>query len=90
VLALYKKIARDPRHRKITTVSQEKTVRRDFPDWSMGFRDLGADASRPDGFTPFLDTSLTAADFSSDPGRAKRLLLLFKEETLSAKAGATP
>ncbi len=89
VLALYKKIVRDPRHRKITTVSQEKIMRRDFSDWSMGFRDLASLDSWPEGFTPFLETSLTAADFSSDPSRAKRLLLLFKEETFSARAGAS-
>jgi hypothetical protein len=89
VLARYKRIVRDPRHRKITTVSQEKIVQRDFPGCSMGFRDLGSLDSWPEGFTPFLEDSLTAADFSSDPSRAKRLLLLFKEETLSAKAGGS-
>jgi hypothetical protein len=39
------------------------------------------------GSNHLLDSSLTAADFASDPSRAKKLLLLFKEDKLlSAKA----
>ncbi|MGD0987621.1 MAG: BLUF domain-containing protein [Candidatus Sulfotelmatobacter sp.] len=90
VLKLFNKIKKDPRHRRVTTLSQEDIVQRDFPDWSMGFNNLSSiDASRPYGFTPFLETSLTVADFAADPSRAKKLLLLFKEEKLLAK-GAGP
>jgi hypothetical protein len=86
VLALYKRIGKDSRHRRVTALSQGPITQRDFPDWSMGFHDLGADNTlRTPGFSPFLDTSLRAADFSGDPGRAKKLLLLFKEEKLLAK-----
>jgi hypothetical protein len=86
VLALYKRIGRDPRHRALTALSQTVITQRDFPDWSMGFHDLGsADKPRPSGFSAFLDTTLTAADFSADPGRGKKLLLLFKEEKLLTK-----
>ena len=89
VLALYKRIGKDPRHRALTTLSQTIIAQRDFPDWSMGFHDLGsADKPKPPGFSAFLDTTLTAADFSADPGRAKKLLLLFKEEKLLAKNAA--
>lgn len=87
VVKLYEKIAQDPRHRSLMTLSLATTKLRDFPDWSMGFHDLGLEgAARPAGFNAFLDTSLTAADFSADPGRAKKLLLLFKEEKLLGKA----
>jgi hypothetical protein len=90
VLPLYQKIGKDPRHLRLTTLSQCKITQRDFPDWSMGFHDLGvANAARPSGFSPFLDTSLTAADFSSDPGSAKKLLLLFKEEKLLARGASS-
>src|SRR5271170_3325492 len=86
VLPLYKKIGKDPRHLRLITLSQGKITQRDFPDWPMGFHDLGAaNAARPSGFSPFLDTSLSAADFSADPGSAKKLLLLFKEEKLLAR-----
>jgi hypothetical protein len=80
VLTLYEKIAKDPRHQRLTTLS-EAAAARDFPESAMGFHDLNsADAVRTAGFSDFLDISLTAADFFSDPARAKRLLSLFKEK----------
>ena len=89
VLPLYEKIALDRRHRKLITLSQERCTHRNFPDWSMGFHDLSSpEVSATPGFSPFLDTSLTSADFTADPGRAKRLLLLFKEEKLVTKGAA--
>jgi hypothetical protein len=82
VLVLYKKISLDSRHARITTLFQGVSPQRDFPNWSMGFHDLSApDTIRMRGFSHFLHTSLTTADFL-DAERAKRLLLLFKEEKL--------
>lgn len=87
IVKLYAKIGTDFRHRNVITLSQSTLKERDFPDWSMGFHDLGiANASRPAGFSAFLETQLTAADFSIDPGRAKKLLLLFKDEKRAGKA----
>jgi hypothetical protein len=87
VLELYKKIARDFRHRRVTSLSSAKVTQREFPDWSMGFHDLSsAEAIKTPGFTAFLETNLSVIDFASEPGRAKKLLLLFKEEKLLAKA----
>jgi hypothetical protein len=89
VFALYEKIGRDPRHRNLTALSQGPITKPDFPDWSMGFHNLGSAAfSRPQGFTPFLETTLTMADFAADPGRAKKMLLLFKDEKLLVKASS--
>ena len=82
VLALYDKISRDQRHARITTLFQGVSTQRDFPDWSMGFYDLNSPETRAiPGFSDFLHTSLTSTDFA-DVRRAKRLLLLFKEEKL--------
>lgn len=82
VMSLYERISRDSRHSQITTLFQGTSSQRDFPDWSMGFHDLDApDSSRIPGFSHFLHTSLSTAEFV-DAGRAKRLLLLFKEEKL--------
>jgi hypothetical protein len=82
VLTLYKKITLDPRHTRAVTLFQDFAPQRDFPDWSMGFHDLNsADARSIPGFTHFLNTSLTSTEFS-DASRAKRLLLLFKDEKL--------
>jgi hypothetical protein len=89
VRALYQKISGDPRHSKIATLFEGTSDRRDFPDWSMGFQDLGApETMKIPGYSHFLNTSLTAADFSSDPGRAKTLLLLFKENKVPRAKGA--
>jgi hypothetical protein len=82
VLALYEKIARDPRHTRLKILFQGISPKRDFPDWSMGFHDLSSpDTKSVLGFSHFLDTSLKSADFV-DARLAKRLLLLFKEEKL--------
>ncbi len=86
VLTLYKRIAQDPRHTRPIILFQGIAPQRDFPDWSMGFHDLNsADTKSVPGFTHFLNTSLTSAEFS-DAHRAKRLLLLFKEEKLLGSA----
>ena len=88
VMNLFKKITRDPRHRKLTTLSHETISNRDFSDWSMGFHDLGSPGPKPAGFTSFLESCLTAANFKGDPSRAKKLLLLFKEEKLLTKGAS--
>jgi Sensors of blue-light using FAD len=86
VLALYKKITQDPRHTRQVILYQGIAPQRDFPDWSMGFHDLNSpDAERIPGFSHFLNTPLTSAEFA-DANRAKRLLLLFKEERLLGSA----
>jgi hypothetical protein len=77
---LYERIGRDPRHRGVQTLLQEPRERRQFPDWSMGFRDLGAgDVHATPGYNEFLNTPLTGREFSSDPSRCQRLLLTFKQ-----------
>ncbi|MGD0268073.1 MAG: BLUF domain-containing protein [Candidatus Sulfotelmatobacter sp.] len=87
VLALYEKIRQDERHRSLTILSREAISHRDFPDWSMGFRDLRSpDTVRRPDFSHFVDTSLTAADLSADPGRARKLLMFFKEDKASVKS----
>jgi hypothetical protein len=86
VLALFRKISLDKRHTRITQLFQGVSPARDFPDWSMGFHDLNSpDTKNIPGFTHFLSASLTTADFV-DAKRAKRLLLLFKEEKLLGSA----
>jgi hypothetical protein len=48
-----------------------------FPDWTMGFRDLTD--HMPPGYTEFMNTQFTDAEFSRDPNRRMKLLLLFKK-----------
>jgi hypothetical protein len=80
VLTLYAKIRRDTRHRGLITLLQEPLKERQFPDWSMGFKDLKTvDMLSTPGYSEFLNTPLTDAGFSSDPTRCQRLLMTFKK-----------
>jgi hypothetical protein len=52
-----------------------------FPDWSMGFRDLTEQSlAKTPGYTDFMNTPLTGAEFSQDPNRCMKLLMLFKKK----------
>lgn len=87
VCELYEKITQDRRHRRLITISQGPCAARSFGDWSMGFHDLNSpEVVGTPGFSVFLDTALTTADFAEDPGRARKLLLLFKQDKLISKA----
>ncbi|MGZ9275274.1 MAG: BLUF domain-containing protein [Nitrospira sp.] len=80
VLNLYAKIRRDPRHRGVLTLVQGPLGERQFPSWSMGFRDLKSDqVDATIGYNEFLNTPLTGKEFLSDPTRCQRLLLTFKK-----------
>ena len=72
-------IERDPRHTGFVRLIRGETEDRQFPDWSMGFRDLSSpDVSSLEGYSEFLNTPLTGAEFAADPSKAQRLLLMFK------------
>jgi hypothetical protein len=80
VLELHARIGRDPRHHGLITLLQGPVEQRQFPDWSMGFRDLRArEGDAPSGYNEFLNTPLTGQEFSSDPTRCQRLLMTFKK-----------
>lgn len=80
VRALYTKIGRDPRHRGMITILEGPLEERQFMNWSMGFCDLNSAAvlSTP-GYSEFLNTPLTGEEYSSDPTRSQKLLMMFKE-----------
>ena len=76
---LYARIRRDPRHLGIVTLVEGERQDRCFGDWSMGFQDLSAPEAREvSGYSEFLNTPLTAEEFSKDPGQCERLLWAFK------------
>lgn len=80
VRTLHAKIQNDPRHRGLITLLQGHQEARQFPNWSMGFRDLASpEVQSLAGYNEFLNTSLTGAEFSDDPTRCQRLLLSFKK-----------
>ena len=80
VRTLYDKIGRDRRHRGLLTLIQGPLAERQFPDWSMGFRNLNtADVLAMPGYSEFLNTPLTDPRFASDPTRCQKLLTTFKK-----------
>jgi hypothetical protein len=81
VRSLYASIQRDPRHGEITTLQDEPCSQTDFPDWSMGFRDLrSAEVRNFPGFSEFLDTPLTSEELGDNVSSARRILMAFKED----------
>jgi hypothetical protein len=80
VRTMYARISRDPRHRGLLAILQGPVNERQFPDWSMGFKDLRADdVHTTAGYSEFLNTPLTSAEFSADPSRCQKLLTTFKK-----------
>lgn len=79
VNALHHKIKGDPRHRSVVTLLDGPIATRQFPEWSMGFRDLDApEDGFPEGYSEFLNTPLTGREFTTDPWLAQKLLVSFK------------
>jgi hypothetical protein len=76
---LYARISRDPRHLGGLTLVEGEREDHCFGDWSMGFQDLSSPEARATpGYSEFLNTPLTAEEFSKDPGQCERLLWAFK------------
>lgn len=79
VRLLYNKISVDSRHRGEIILLQGTLAERQFPAWSMGFRDLNSSDALVPGYNEFLNTNLTGEEFSASPTRAQKLLLMFKK-----------
>jgi hypothetical protein len=74
------KIHKDPRHKGLITLLEERTDKCQFPDWKMGFRDLQSPRSEhPLGFSEFLNTSLGSDEFVKDPTKCYRFMMTFKK-----------
>ena len=79
VRGLYARIEEYPRYGGEITLQQGFTEERQFPDWSMGFRDLDSPEERSTpGYSEFLNAPLTGREFSGNPFRTQKLLLTFK------------
>ncbi len=83
VRALADRIAADPRHAGVMILHAAESAKRDFPDWSMGFRDSSSQGFDISGYTRFLDSGVSALQFMADPPKAKKLMLDFKQSGAS-------
>ena len=82
VQALYARIARDPRHQRITTILEGTTDAQHFPDWSMGFRDLQDPAvTALPGYSPLLDRPLDFDALVQNGPLYQRLLQSFRYDS---------
>lgn len=79
VREVFTEIAADPRHKGILMLIDGHQETRQFPGWSMAFRDLdGARASAIPGYSNFMDIELTSSEFAADPTLCQKLLTTFK------------
>lgn len=77
---LSRRIARDTRHVNVFTLHSGQIDGRQFPDWSMGFRNLAVEPPLDvAGYSDFMALELTAETFLAEPGRACRLLRTFRD-----------
>ena len=82
VQALFARIQIDPRHTAIFKLLERPITQREFSNFYMGFQNV--DRLPPDalpGFSSFLDEGFKADAFRENPGRAHKLLLMFKTNT---------
>lgn len=80
VLELYETIKQDPRHKDVTLLSKDPIKNRQFPNWSMGFRNIDQmTVAELEGFTDFLSDDFSPEFFKEKPARAYILLLNFKD-----------
>lgn len=78
---LFEHIGRDPRHHGSIILLKGSLDERQFPEWSMGFRDLGApEVHALPGYSEFIATPLTGQEFLGHPNRCQKLLLAFKRD----------
>jgi hypothetical protein len=79
VTALAERIAKDPRHREVRVILKTSARQREFPDWTMGFRNLdNPDIHEIEGYNTFLDSPLRSHKFTDNPALCRDFLLLFK------------
>ena len=79
VNSLFLKIERDSRHHKIMLLSKEVVKSRNFGDWSMGYVELDAKASKLPGFIKLLDAKASFLDLQGDRRLTARLLDGFQD-----------
>ncbi|WP_028023972.1 BLUF domain-containing protein [Enterovibrio calviensis] len=64
VETLFCKIQQDERHSSVVVLDRSEITKRNFPDWSMGFKNLEQfDRKKLRGYNDFLDHKLDEKDF---------------------------
>ena len=81
VRAMFAIIREDERHHHILTLVSMPVAQRQFPTWSMGFKDLDAVVTGPlPGYTTYLDLPPPSEPLSWQASVAMGLLATFRSE----------
>ena len=75
----YDIIARDERHKWVAIVMTGPNAARDFPDWTMGFRDLGPQQAPAEGWTDFLQSNELPVTVASAASYVRNIFLAFRD-----------
>ena len=80
VMAVFADIKKDIRHHSIDVLRSEYIQHRDFPDWTMGFTDVGElDTEGVPGFTRFLEHDFNPEYFAENSVEAHAMLVAFRD-----------
>lgn len=76
----YARISSDPRHGGLITMLKGPITERNFPDWSMGFRNLDSiEARLAPGYNEFMNEDWRGQPMQESPLRALKLLQIFRQ-----------
>ena len=79
VMATFRDIEGDPRHKEVRVLFDGETDAREFADWQMGFLNLdGVDMDTLSGFSDFMTRDAEPQEFLENLSRGKRLALMFR------------
>ena len=79
VMATFRDIEGDPRHKEVRVLFDGETDAREFADWQMGFLNLdGVDMDTLSGFSDFMTRDADPREFLESLSRGKRLALMFR------------
>ena len=82
VRQLVKTIYADDRHHRVIQLLERQIEQRQFPDWTMGFKDLNDPALRENpGYSEFMNQPLDSQMFRTKPSEARKLLEVFRRNT---------
>ena len=80
VMAIFADVKKDPRHHSVDVLRSEYIQHRDFPDWTMGFADVGnLDTEGVPGYTRFLEHDFKSEYFAENSVEAHAMLIAFRD-----------
>lgn len=83
---IFNSIRRDPRVSRMVTLVEEKISQRNFPHWSMGFRNLqNSDPEELPGYTDIFNGKLDTEIAANNEAISVNLIMSFVDEAGSLK-----